>query len=135
MNDRFKFRAWDTYQKKMSLIPFAISQDGVLCSGNGMCYLETSLTDSFVFMQSTGLKDKNGKLIFEGDILMNGFCGAEAFEQNSQNTVEWNNKETGFYPLSFHTGNNVNSLEDTYFDPLQCEVIGNIYEPPEKPNS
>jgi uncharacterized phage protein (TIGR01671 family) len=65
--------------------------------------------------QYTGLTDKNGNKIFEGDVVRNDFYGIKK-------TVEWCN---GFYyPF-------VASPEFTAWDNDECEVIGNIYDNPE----
>lgn len=85
--------------------------------------------DEIELMQSTGLKDKNGKEIFEGDIIRTSAYGCIVsfgeytyFEDDDTQTTE-----IGFY-LSF-----LNVKPATYapFDKYywdNCEVIGNIYE-------
>lgn len=90
---------------------------------------ETMITDlpkdSFELMQYTGLKDKNGIEIYEGDIIVkqNVISGKRCKE------VEWQYKETGFFPFADspdncgHCGGGEN--------PESYEVIGNIYQNPE----
>lgn len=85
--------------------------------------------EDVILMQSTGLKDKNGKEIFEGDIIRTSAYGCIVdfgeytyFEDDDTQTTE-----IGFY-LSF-----LNVTPATYapFDKYywdNCEVIGNIYE-------
>ena len=73
--------------------------------------------------QYTGLTDKNGKKIFEGDIVTTPYYGIE-FQ-----TVEWVKTSCGFEPFSDsnlncgHCGGGV--------VPNFCEVVGNIYDNPE----
>lgn len=81
--------------------------------------------DDVILMQSTGLKDKNGKEIFEGDVAYNGFrkiivnYGKQAIEEEFgaiREYVDFNFTLACGYPEAI---------------PMNYEIIGNIYENPE----
>jgi uncharacterized phage protein (TIGR01671 family) len=75
--------------------------------------------------QYTGLKDRNGKEIYEGDIIRENYCG-DIWEW----VVKFSETYGGFYIHHLPTN------ETFYFDDMlgvfeNGEVIGNIYENPE----
>lgn len=120
-----KFRAWSTDKKIMAEVRTLRFTDELVETDK---FVERSI-EGIKLMQSTGLLDKNGKEIFEGDIIRTsvygcivGFGEYTYFEDENSPTTE-----IGFY-LSF-----LNVKPATYapFDKYywaNCEVIGNIYE-------
>jgi len=78
-------------------------------------------------MQYTGLKDKNGVEIYEGDLF-------DAWDGRSRYVVEWIDARACFN-LVWASGDDGDSKVRHYFDmymaEYQFELIGNIYENPE----
>ena len=106
-----KFRAWDVRERKMYF-----GDMGKYNSIAPFC----NAPDKYMLMQYTGLKDKNGKEIYEGDIVKHK-------EDLSCATVVWDEDYTGFTPFIY-------GLDGEYGEdagPEWYEVIGDIYENPE----
>lgn len=80
--------------------------------------------DEAVLMQSTGLKDKNGKEIFEGDITR--FCYAAGDKWQDIGVVRW--YQNGCRLSNSEEGDHSSLYEHCQDD---LEVIGNIYLNPE----
>ena len=121
MNDRFKFRYVDLDNKvfEVSSIDFKLGEIYIKsddCMEQGSHYIFDNL------LQCTGLKDKNGTLIYEGDIVKTQFY-AEEYQANAK--VVWNNDVLCFEVVAF------NGVRGTLGICEETEVIGNIYENPE----
>lgn len=111
MNKILKFRAWDG--EKM------ISPDYACRQGYGWWTENSIPTYSDKVMQFTGLYDKNGKEIYEGDVVSGGNSWASHVENE---VVKFENG--GFSPFSVAGWECTPSPED-------CEIIGNVFENPE----
>lgn len=149
-----KFRAWDKVNSNMIYSPIWISDtygersgviglDGsvglIFKSSRGLEIKEVK--NQFILQQYTGLKDKNGKEIYEGDIL------------EFTDKWEWYRSSYGI-KMNFAGQSELKELQEKYaaepmhrrevkFDPLEgyglskgdleyyFEIIGNIYENPE----
>ncbi len=118
MEDRFKFRAIRIDNKNLvyGYLRFIYMHHTNYCS---IFCPDTNLNydcDTNTLEQCTGLKDKKGKLIYEGDILKDKY--------GALHPISWNVK--GFYEAdTFAVAGFYNAIQE------DMEVIGNIHENPE----
>ena len=116
-----KFRAWDMDRKVMLGIQYVIFYDGDFYE-NYRDLEDGILIENIAVMQYTGLKDKNGVEIYEGDIVFDRWA-------NEYTPVFQN----GIY-MAYNPKNLMQNDPSTQFNIVWkdgCEVIGNIYENPE----
>ena len=133
MNDRFKFRFYDKENKIMvyadtddELLPYYPDEIYTTWQTYDLSAIEHLANDEdYIVMQCTGLKDKNGKLIYEGDILIQK-------EENGGPTkklVIWE-EEGGYLGLKDLKKSFLGVVTFHLFG-YTYEVIGNIHENPE----
>lgn len=112
--DRFKFRVWDIRRK-------LYITNGTIDMRNGIfATLGFEEVKKFILEQCTGLKDKNGNLIYEGDLL-----------QFKNNGAIYIIKYKPYKSCAFCccAGNYCFTLKDD--SSSYVEIIGNIHENPE----
>lgn len=111
MNDRFRFRAWSKQlQRYCNIDEMPVSS-------------LAEINSDLIIEQCTGLKDKNGRLIYEGDIVRRT-RNTDRATVNLQ--IEWNQRSGRYLTTDAkHRDWNFSMLSYEY------EVLGNIHENPE----
>ncbi|KAA0963161.1 hypothetical protein FXF62_10515 [Streptococcus cristatus] len=118
-----KFRAWDKKLKEMFEVSF-IDFDTKLIGLNIDLEIIIFDFDDVILMQSTGLFDKNGQEIFEGDIVQFEDCYTESdFLYINKGIVEWSQ---GSFTV---TNRDSVEMEDLLNgERLDVTIIGNIHQ-------
>ncbi|WP_416044662.1 YopX family protein [Clostridium tyrobutyricum] len=114
-----KFRAWDKQNKNMEEVDLL---------GSNVLHIKNSEWENiedFEVMQYTGLKDKNGVEVYEGDILKL-FYGKE---NTPLTTTKVYFNEEGYWDSK--NLSEQHPFRACYGGFSKCEVIGNIHENPE----
>ena len=120
---RPEFRAWTEEGKTMYYDVYPFKDGTLLLSYDEIAFDEVPASD-FILMQSTGLKDKNGKEIYEGDIVRFTLTDGFNYVTNEDGVVTY--KLGAFYV--------VNGLAEYLISDIntsKVEVVGNKYENPE----
>ena len=122
-----KVRVWLTdidQMLRVKALVFEKDRTRCVCGYSFDFYLED---ENATIMQSTGLKDKNDKEIFEGDIVQFEDCYTETdFLYVNTGIVEWSQ---GSFTITNRDSVEMGDLLDGEF--LDVTIIGNVYENPE----
>lgn len=124
-----KYRAWHKTWEEMGIVRrIRFDDDGnvttILFKGKDFGVNEK--IDKIELMQSTGLHDKNGKEIFDGDIL-----AIEADEEILNVNIFWDSKHALFMFESKKYNEKDLLAELAEDNTYPFEIVGNIYENPE----
>lgn len=122
-----RYRAWNKATKEMYEVDDIMSIDfGKSEISVKTLFFERTNCYNFndiVLMQSTGLTDKNGKEIFEGDVL-----SIETDEENVRVEVSWGSKHALFV-FESKKYNEKEALGELFEDnSYPFKIIGNIWE-------
>ena len=117
MNRPLKFRVWNnTIKYFVRNLNDEIATFTLLTLSDYLKNNSISNIDNFIFQQYTGLTDKNGKKIFEGDYIRGQFDHGPAGLRQEILPVRWSNED---------------GYQWNYWDLSTIEVIGNLFENPE----
>lgn len=129
MNDRFKFRVWD--KKHNEYIPSNMIGTLLYFGHRDEFHIEfecfSTFADSLIIEQCTGLKDKNGKPIYENDLII---------APNNSHKLAVIRMENGVYGCKECRFNGV--WEMNLYDLIKhygVEIVGNIHEQAEQKES
>ena len=119
MQDRFKFRVWCENNQEWEKDTILISNKNMYEIRNDKFTKYTNIDPkNHIINFCTGLKDKNGKLIYEGDIV------TDVLENKF--IVNFSIEYSSFLLTNIKTKGSM-----VFYPKIKLEVIGNIYENPE----
>jgi hypothetical protein len=131
MNRELKFRVWDNLKKEW--LKNKVYHFNLFCNESGVGEFRLNQhPEGFTIQQYTGLKDKNGKEIYEGDFVK---YNPDDRTIEREGIIEWSNYYHGWairdkqcYPESNY---GVFSLASPFMSFNDVEIICHIFENPE----
>lgn len=134
MSREIKFRVWDKKRKRYAKVVQTTNQgwkgyrDKTYITNGAMCFSKWVLS-RFIIEQYTGLDDKNGVPIYEGDIIQETILADDTTDGTYRYEVYWNEDTLcrsikGISDIDYHLH------DDLWETNASREVIGNIHEPP-----
>ena len=124
--DRFRFRAWDKQDKELiyeaeNTYDCQSYNGHTIWHDNFACLLDDE--ERYTVEQCTGLKDKNGRLIYENDIvkITGDIMTIDPRYDNKLYVVNYNDLSFGFDMVGEETGT-------LYCECWDYEVVGNIHQ-------
>lgn len=127
-----KFRAWIKTETSGFMIPNKESDCFMVSNGNGFAVYDENKNiipnENVIILQFTGLYDKNGKEIYEGDVLdfINTYRGMNS---KWKCTVEF--LDGSFICRYIDEEKHYNHFTSWNYPDVNWKVIGNIYDNPE----
>lgn len=122
------YRVWDKENEEyINGYDVLLKYDGSVISRYALVTFDTDMPVNVIIEQSTGLIDKNGKKIYEGDIFRNTINGGTW-------RVSWDEDDATFWVDSGIDGCSLGEFNydrrerECGFIRKNCEVIGNIHE-------
>lgn len=119
--ERLKFRAWDNYNQRMLKVKsIHFNDEGIAIVINPLEFISSKYVE---LMQYTGLKDKNGAEIYEGDIANISIDDGLIYVNEALATIEF---DRGCFECK-----ELDGVTYCLSEVQEIQVIGNVFENPE----